>query len=164
MEELVEIEAVIAGRRLVTLILWFVIGLVGVLISSHFVVESAVVIAEFLGISNAVIGLTVIAIGTSLPEIATAVTAARKGHGGIVVGNILGADILNICWIAGASAMVNPLVVEPRVIHFSFPAMLIIVGAMLVMMRTRHCLTKGEGVFLLALYGVYMGLIAKLFL
>ena len=127
-------------------------------------VESAVVIAEFLGISNAVIGLTVIAIGTSLPEIATAVTAARKGHGGIVVGNILGADILNICWIVGASAMVNPLVVEPRVIHFSFPAMLIIVGAMLVMMRTRHCLTKGEGVFLLALYGVYMGLIAKLFL
>ncbi len=164
MEELAEIEAAIAGRGLGTLILWFVIGLVGVLISSHFVVDSAVVIAEFFGISNAVIGLTVVAIGTSLPEIATAVTAARKGHGGIVVGNILGADILNICWIAGASATVNPLVVEPRVIHFSFPAMLIIVGAMLVMMRTRHRLTKGEGVFLLALYGVYLGLIAKLFL
>ena len=94
----------------------------------------------------------------------TTLTAARKGQGGIVVGNILGADILNICWIAGASATVNPLVVELRVIHFSFPAMLVIVGAMLVMMRTRHRLTKGEGVFLLALYGVYMGLIAKLVL
>ena len=90
--------------------------------------------------------------------------AARKGHGEIVVGNILGADILNICWIAGASALVNPLTVQPQVIHFSFPAMLVIVGSMLVMMRTRHQLSRPEGAVLLLLYAVYLGMMVKLFL
>lgn len=137
------------------LLLWFAAGLVGVLLTSHWIVESAVAISRYAQVSEALIGMTVIA---------TAVTAARKGHGGIVVGNILGADILNICWIAGASAVVNPLNVGARVIHFAFPAMLVIVGAMLVMMRTGYRLTKSEGVVLLALYGVYLFLMVKLFL
>lgn len=164
MDELAEIEEAVAGRGLGVLMLWFGVGLVGVLLASEGIVESTVAIAEFLGVSKAVIGLTVVAIGTSLPEIATAVTAARKGHGGIVVGNILGADILNICWIAGASATVNPLVVPVRVIHFSFPTMLVIVGVMLVMMRTRHRLSRVEGVVLLGFYAIYLGLMFKMFL
>lgn len=162
-EELKEIEESIEGRGPGMLALWFCVGLVGVLISSHFIVESAVVIAKALAVSEAVIALTVIAIGTSLPEIATGVTAARRGHGEIVVGNILGADILNICWIAGASAVVNPLVVTPKVIHFSFPAMLVIVIAMLFMMRTGYRLTRIEGFVLLAAYGVYLALTGILF-
>lgn len=164
LDELAEIEEAIEGKGLGGLMLWFVIGLVGVLISSHYIVDAATVIAGFLGVSGAVIGLTVVAIGTSLPEIATAVTSAKKGHGELMVGNILGADILNICWIAGASALVNPLVVQPRVIHFSFPAMIIIVVAMLIMMRTRHQLSRCEGVILFALYLVYLGMMMKLFL
>ncbi len=164
LEELAEIEEAIAGRGLGTLMLWFAVGLAGVLVCSHYIVESAIVIAGFLGISEAVIGLTVIAIGTSLPEIATAVTAARKGHGGLVVGNILGADILNICWIAGASAAVNPLVVPTNVIHFSFPAMLVIVGTMLSAMRTGYRLTRTEGIILMVLYGIYLGMVGWLFL
>tara|TARA_B100001123_G_scaffold408009_1_gene500779 strand:+ start:1487 stop:2464 length:978 start_codon:yes stop_codon:yes gene_type:complete len=164
LEELAEIEEAIAGRGLGTLMLWFATGLAGVLVCSHYIVESAIVIAGFLGISEAVIGLTVIAIGTSLPEIATAVTAARKGQGGIVVGNILGADILNICWIAGASAAVNPLVVPTNVIHFSFPAMLVIVGTMLIAMRTGYKLTRTEGIILMVLYGIYLGMVGWLFL
>lgn len=164
LEELAEIEEAIAGRGLGTLMLWFAAGLAGVLVCSRYIVESAIVIAGFLGISEAVIGLTVIAIGTSLPEIATAVTAARKGHGGLVVGNILGADILNICWIAGASAAVNPLVVPTNVIHFSFPAMLVIVGTMLIAMRTGYRLTRTEGIILMVLYGIYLGMVGWLFL
>ena len=163
-QELTHIEEAIAGKTLRGLVLWFGIGLVGVLVASHGIVESARVIATSFGISEAVIGLTVIAIGTSLPEIATGVTAARKGHGEIVVGNILGADILNICWIAGASAVVNPLVVTSRFIHFSIPAMLIVVVAMLLMMRTRHQLSKAEGVGLLILYAIYLPLAAKFLL
>ena len=164
LDELAEIEEAIEGKGIGSLIFWFCIGVVGVLISSHFIVDSATVIAEFLGVSGAVIGLTVVAIGTSLPEIATAVTSAKKGHGELMVGNILGADILNICWIAGASALVNPLVVQARVIHFSFPAMLIIVIGMLVMMRTGYRLSRGEGVVLVLMYGVYLGMMMKLFL
>ena len=163
-EELAEIEESIAGKGLGGLMFWFCLGLIGVLVTSHFIVDSASAIAAFLNISDAVIALTVVAIGTSLPEIATAVTSARKGHGELMVGNILGADILNICWIAGASALVNPLIVPARVIHFSFPAMLIIVVAMLAMMRTRHRLSRGEGVVLLAFYAIYLGLTAHLFL
>ncbi len=162
-DELEEIQEFIAGKSLGGLMFWFCLGLIGVLLTSHFIVGSASSIASFLDINNAVIALTVVAIGTSLPEIATAVTSARKGHGELMVGNILGADILNICWIAGASALVNPLVVPPRVIHFSFPAMLIIVTTMLVVMRTRHRLTRGEGVLLLALYAIYLALTAHLF-
>lgn len=164
MEELADIEEAIKGTGLGGLIFWFVIGLVGVLISSHFIVDASVVIASFAGVSEAVIGLTIVAIGTSLPEIATAVIAAKKGHGELMVGNILGADILNICWIAGASALVNPLVVQPLVIHFSFPAMLIMVISMLIMMRTGYELTRREGVFLFVLYLVYLAMMVKLFL
>ena len=58
-----------------------------------------------LGLPNVVIGLVVVALGTSIPEVATCIVAARKGQGALAVGNILGADILNICWIAGASAL-----------------------------------------------------------
>ena len=163
-DDLAAFEEAVAGKGMGVLLLWFAAGLVGVLLTSHWIVESAVAISRYAQVSEALIAMTVIAIGTSLPEIATAVTAARKGHGGIVVGNILGADVLNICWIAGASAVVNPLNVDTRVIHFSFPAMLVIVGAMLVMMRTGYRLTKSEGVVLLALYGIYLFLMVKLFL
>ena len=76
-----EIEEAIEGKGLGGLILWFVVGLVGVLVASHFIVDASVVIASFLGVSEAVIGLKVVAIGTSLPEIDTAVMAAKKGHG-----------------------------------------------------------------------------------
>ena len=138
------------------LIVWFLLGLVGVLISSHFIVDASIVIAKYLGVGEVMIGLTIVAIGTSLPEIATAVTACRKGHGEIMVGNILGADILNLCWIAGASALVNPLIVGTRVTHFSFPVMLIFVTAILVVMRTRYQLARGEGIFLIVLYVVYL--------
>ena len=82
--------------------------------------------------------------------------AARKGQGSLAVGNILGADILNICWIAGASAVVNPLVVERNVIYFMFPSMLIIVFAMLGMMRWGHRLVRWNGAVLLALLTAYL--------
>ncbi|MCZ6635581.1 MAG: calcium/sodium antiporter [bacterium] len=163
-DELEDIEEAIAGKGLGILMGWFVVGLIGVLISSHFLVDAAVVIASFFDVGEAVIGLTIVAFGTSLPEVATAVTAARKGHGEIMVGNILGADVLNICWIAGASALVNPLVVGARVTHFMFPVMLVIVVSMLVMMRTRHQLARGEGIFSIVLYGMYLILTVQFFL
>ncbi len=154
--DLEEIEESIAVQSVGSLVFWFVLGLGGVLVASHFIVDSAKVIATAFGISSGMIGLTVIAIGTSLPEIATGVAAGRRGHGEIVVGNILGADILNVCWIAGASAVVNPLIVGPREIHFMMPTMIVIVLAMLFMMRTGYRLTRVEGIILTSLYVVYL--------
>ena len=103
--------------------LLFAAGLVGVLISSKGIVDSATVIARELEVPNVIVGLLLVALGTSIPEIATCIVSARKGHGSLAIGNILGADILNICWIAGASAVANDLVVDPEQIHFMFPAM-----------------------------------------
>ena len=117
--EIVEEEA--PSRSLWLIALLFAGGLAGVVVSSHFIVEATPVVGEALGLPNVVIGLVVVALGTSIPEVATCIVAARKGQGALAVGNILGADILNICWIAGASALANPLVVPANVGQFYVP-------------------------------------------
>lgn len=102
------------------------------------------------------VGLTVVAIGTSMPEIATCVASALKKHSGIGLGNILGADILNICWVAGLSSIANPLHAERQVIFIMYPAVLVIVGAMLMMLRRDYSLKRWNGAVLLLLYVSYM--------
>ncbi len=134
----------------------FLLGLTGVLVSSELIVVSAPILARAAGVSNTIIGLLVIAFGTSVPEIATCVAAARRRQGSLAVGNILGADILNICWIAGASAMVNDLVVAQSDIHFMFPSMIIIVGVMLALLRLNYRFEKWKGGVLLLLCVVYL--------
>ena len=134
-------------------------GLAGVFFSSEWIVDSAQVVALGVGVPNVVVALAAVALGTSIPEIATCVIAARKGQGALAVGNILGADILNICWIAGASAVVNPLRVEKEVVNFMFPAMLVIVFSMLGMMRMGHRLEKWKGGVLVGLLIAYLVLL-----
>lgn len=141
----------------------FLLGLIGVLLSSRGVIESSLVLARHLGVSEAIIGLTIIAIGTSLPEISTCIAAARKGEGQIAVGDILGADIMNVCWIAGASSMVNPIHVSQRLVNFAFPFMIFIVIVMLALMRYRHELRRSHGVILLTIYAIYLIVTVKLF-
>jgi cation:H+ antiporter len=104
-----------------------------------------------------------VAIGTSIPEIATCIAAARKGHGSLAVGDILGADILNISWIAGASACANPLVVQTKVIRFMFPSMLAIVVVTLAGLVWRRSMTRGLGAVLMCMYVVYMAAMVFLF-
>ena len=137
-------------------IMLFIAGLAGVIITSRVVVWSAVNIAEFYNVPEIIIGLTIVAIGTSLPEISTAVTAALKGEGEIAVGDIVGADILNILWIIGVSAVVRPIHLETRIVHFSFLWMFLIVGTMLISMRIGYKLRKSSGVILLVMYFVYI--------
>ncbi len=143
--------------------LWFGVGLAGILLASEFIVTSATTIALWLSVPNAVIALTLVALGTSIPEVATCVTAVRKGHGAVAVGNILGADIMNICWVAGASSLANDLVLKPKTVHFMFPAMFVVVGVMLLLLRTGYSLTRRKGVVLLAVYLGYLAASAILF-
>lgn len=143
-------------RSWVGVSLFFCAGLAGILISSEWIVVAAPIIAEALEVPSVIVALTVVALGTSIPEIATCIIAARKGQGGLAAGNILGADILNICWIAGASAMANPLNVGIKVINFMFPSMLVIVFAMLGLMRAGYRLEKWKGGVLLVLCLVYL--------
>jgi cation:H+ antiporter len=133
----------------------FVLGVVLIVFSGGLVVTSATTLARSFGIPESVIALTLVAFGTSIPEIATCVAAARKGQGALAVGNILGADILNICWIAGASAIANDLVLDSREIYFMFPAMFVVVGTMLLMLFKGYRLTRAKGAVLFALYLVF---------
>jgi len=141
--------------KLKRILFFFIIGIVGVIISSRLIIWSGLWIAKILGVPEIIIGLTVIAIGTSLPEISTAIASTLKGHGEIAIGNILGANVLNILWIIGTAATVRPIRVNPRTIAFAYPWMLLVVVAMVLLMRHRHQLTRKKGVLLMGLYGIY---------
>jgi cation:H+ antiporter len=138
-------------------ILRFIGGVVGVIIASKFLIESSVNIASTLGVPEVVIGLTMIAIGTSLPEIATCIVAARKGHGDLALGDIIGADILNILWIIGAVSTTNPIIVDKKIIFFAFPFMIFVVLLMLGLSAAGYRLQKWKGWLLISVYIIYLG-------
>jgi cation:H+ antiporter len=145
-------------------LLFFLGGITGVVISSRLIVWVAINIARYFKVSEIIIALTVVAIGTSLPEISTCITAALKGEGEIAVGNIIGADILNILWIIGVASIVNPITVEREVINFAFPYMILIVAVMLAAMRIGCRLGRIKGLILFALYLIYLFFTLKLFI
>ena len=156
-------DAVGAPKSTLRLTISFVVAVAGIIAASEFVITSATAIARSFRIPEAVIALTLVALGTSIPEVATCIAAARKKQGAIAVGNILGADIMNICWVAGASSIANDLVLSKKQILFMFPSMFVIVGAMLVMLRMGYRLTRKKGLILLVLYLVYLASFFKLF-
>ena len=89
------------------------LGLAGVLIGAYLLVDSATTIARFFGVSEAVIGLTIVAVGTSLPEMATSIVAAYRGQRDIAVGNAIGSNVFNVLGIMGATAAVAPIPLRP---------------------------------------------------
>lgn len=134
----------------------FTIGVAGVIIASEFLIDSSVFIAKYMGISEAVIGLTIIAVGTSLPEIATCVVSARRGYGDLAVGDIIGADIMNLLWIIGTASAVHPISVSKKIIYSAFPWELAAVLLMLGLMRLDYKLQRWKGLLLLFLYLLYL--------
>ncbi len=143
---------------------WFILGAAGIGVGATLVVQNAVIVAEWLGISELAIGLTVVALGTSLPEYVTGVTATTKGHGEIVVGNIIGADILDIFWVLGPGALsFSRLTVERQTMVFDYPAMLILMVLLVVFGIAGKQLERWQGGVLLGVYGGYLALMFLLF-
>lgn len=141
---------------ILTLCFSFFCAVGGILIASKYIVASASAIAHSFHIPESIIAMTLVAFGTSVPEVATCITASRKGEGSLAVGNILGANIMNICWVAGASAVVNNLTLGRKDILFMFPSMFIIVGIMLFLLRMNYTLTPRKGFILLVVYMLYL--------
>jgi cation:H+ antiporter len=138
-------------------IILFMTGIIGVVVVSRFgVVWAALHITEYFHVPEIIVGSTVIAIGTSLPEVSTCIQAALKGEGELAVGNIIGADVLNILWIIGVSALVKPIHVRVDTINFLFPYMILMVTVMLLSMRLRCRLGKIKGLILILLYCVFL--------
>ncbi|MFC1991398.1 calcium/sodium antiporter [Chloroflexota bacterium] len=143
---------------------WFTLGTACVVVGATLIVQNAVVIAHWLGITELVISLTVVALGTSLPEYVTGITATIKGHGEIVVGNMIGANILDIFWVRGAGSLgFSLLPVERQIMVFDYPVMLTLMILLLVFCVTGKQLTRWKGGVLLAIYAIYLALMFLLF-
>ena len=135
-------------------------GLIGLVVGARLLVDSATDIARTFGVSEAVIGLTVVAIGTSLPELATSVIAALRRQTDIAVGNVIGSNIFNIFSILGITALISPIPADPR---FASVDMVWVAGTALVLTALAIWLRgvpRWAGVALLAIYAVYVGLTA----
>lgn len=115
-------------------------------------VGSSVELASRMGISDALIGLTIVAIGTSLPELAASVAAARSGHSDICAGNIVGSNLFNLLLIGGAVSTIVPFPVEPGLFQFEFPAVILLTALLLWFFKTGHIVSRREGVALLIIY------------
>ena len=143
---------------------WFIVGAAGVGIGAALIVQNAVIVAGWLGISELAIGLTVVALGTSLPEYVTALTAATKGHGEIAVGNVIGADILDIIWVLGPGALsFSRLTVERQSMVLDYPAMLTMMALLVIFGITGKQLARWQGGVFISLYGGYLVLMFLLF-
>lgn len=132
------------------------IGLGALLGGAHFLVHAAIYIAKSIGISELVIGLTVIAVGTSLPELATSMVAAIRKESDISVGNVLGSNIFNILAVLGISSIIQPLSINTNSLIVDMPVMLLFSIFLIPLITWRFVLTRGQGVFLLMGYGIYV--------
>ena len=116
-----------------TAIIWLTVGMIILPVSSQFLVEGAITIARILDVSDVVIGLTIVALGTSLPEFATAVTAALRKEDDLAIGNIIGSNIFNLLGVLGIAAALRPVEVMPIILARDFPAMFLVTGALYLM-------------------------------
>jgi len=130
-------------------------GLALLVAGSDVLVNGAVTLARSAGVSEAVIGLTILAIGSSAPELITSVVAALRKHADIALGNVVGSNLFNITCIGGVAAMVRPMEVAPRFLDADLPAMLGVTLVLAVFMLTGRRVVRAEGAALLAGYIAY---------
>ena len=149
-------ENLLEGSLLMALLV-LTAGLVGVLWGSDLMVKGAVGVAQQAGISQAVIALSIVAIGTSLPELFISLFASMRGHASLAIGNIIGSNISNILLILGVVASMGPLNVSPEIANRDVWVMLGVAILGLVLMRSARRMSRMEGLFSLVLYGFYVG-------
>ncbi|MDX1459811.1 MAG: calcium/sodium antiporter [Xanthomonadales bacterium] len=128
-----EFEAEIpTGVPMKIAVFWLIVGLIVLPVSSRFLVEGAVTIANTLGVTDTVIGLTVVALGTSLPELATAITSALRREDDLAIGNIIGSNMFNLLGVLGIASVIRPVEAQAMVIQRDFPLMFIMTGVLLI--------------------------------
>jgi cation:H+ antiporter len=133
-------------------------GLFLVVMSARLLIPAAAQIATRMGVPEDVIAATMVAFGTSLPELMTAFAAVRKGHPEITVGNVVGADVLNCLFVIGAAATARPLAIPPNFFYFHFPAMLIILWSfrVFISMNKEGVFKRWQGLWLFSVYVIYI--------
>jgi len=136
--------------------IYAIIGMIFLTLGADWIVKSASEISRRHGVPELVLGLTIVALGTSLPELATSLMAAIKKEGDISIGNIIGSNIFNMMAIAGPSAFVNPLPVTKELIYNHLPIMLGLTIILYPILKTSRVISRLEGGFFLLCYFVIM--------
>lgn len=136
--------------------LWVAGGLVALVVGARLLVDGAVSIARAQGLSEAFIGLTIVAIGTSLPELATSLVAALRRQSEIAIGNIVGSNIFNVLGILGLTAVIAPIPVAPRFLAFDLPVMIGVSLVLTALLLLRPAIGRPAGVALLMAYAAYV--------
>lgn len=145
-------------RNILINLLWIVVGLGLLVLGSNLLVDSATQIARQFGVSELLIGLTIVAVGTSLPEVATSVIAALKGESDIAVGNVVGSNIFNLLGVLGLGAVVAPsgVAVNAHVLQFDLPVMVFVALVTLPIFYIDNRISRLEGGLLFSYYGLYL--------
>lgn len=136
-------------------LLMILIGLICIVLGSDFVVDGATEIAKVIGISERIIGLTIVAFGTSLPELVTSIAAARRGNADIAIGNIVGSNVFNILFVAGTSALISPIVFESKFVLDTAVATATAVLLLVCVCNKESKLKRSGGIIMLAAYAAY---------
>lgn len=143
----------------VKIVVYFFVGLAMMIVGSRLLVDNGVKIAEFIGIPQGIISLTVIALGTSLPELVSSITAVRKKHHEICVGNVLGANILNIISVISISSIPNEIPILSQNIRVDYPFMIILVLTLIIPTIIKNKLYRIQGILMLGTYITYLAVL-----
>ncbi len=136
--------------------LWIGGGFIALLFGARFLVDGSVSIARGFGLSEAFIGLSIVAVGTSLPELATSIIAAFRRQSEIAIGNVIGSNIFNILGILGVTALITPIPVAPRFLGFDLPVMIAVSVVLAAILLTRAVIGRAVGAALLIGYALYI--------
>lgn len=155
-EEEEEVEGADPNMSWTLISAFLVAGLIGLPLGANLLVENATIIAKTYGVSDTVIGLTLVAIGTSLPELATTVMAALRRQADVALGNVIGSNMFNLLAIIGVAALIGPIPVDPEFLRFDLWVMLAASLALIPFVFFKADITRIWGLILTAIYVVYM--------
>lgn len=158
LEEMTEIDEGEDGLPTNTIksLIYVVLGIAGLILGGKLIVDNAVLIAGGFGVSETIIGLTIVAIGTSLPEIATVIVATYRGHPEVAIGNVLGSNVFNVFAVMGASALAGPIAIDGTLKTFDFWVMLVASVVLLLYVLRRQPIGKKTGAVFTIAYLVYL--------
>ncbi len=138
------------------IVTFFIFGASFVIIGSYLVVSNVIPIAKYIGVPEIIIALTMVAIGTSLPELVMAIASSLKGHSGIALGNVVGANILNLTWVIGSAALYSPLKIAQKTYLIDLPYMIFMMGLFLCFILFMERINTRSGLILLVSYIFYL--------
>ncbi|MEE9161456.1 MAG: calcium/sodium antiporter [Candidatus Neomarinimicrobiota bacterium] len=151
-----EVPTDVPPGRLAPLLLMIVAGLVILVLGTHFFIEAAVTMARIFGLSELVIGVTIVAVGTSLPELATSLVAAFRKHSEIVLGNIMGSNVFNMIAVLGIIPLIEPIPVPVQALYFQMPVMLGLTIILLPLLKYTGGIRRSTGIALLVVYVAFV--------